>query len=421
MRVATSLNWLFLDLNSYFASVEQQLDPRLRGKPIVVVPVDSEATSAIAASYQAKAYGIKTGTRVYEARRMCPGLIVVNAQHNAYVEFHHKILAAIDRHLPVTRVCSIDEVACQLMDNERAPAEAMRIARAIKAGIRADVGDCLTSSVGIAPNAFLAKIASDMQKPDGLTVVPPDRIFETIGHLPLRDLPGVGANMYQRLLRANVPDMRTLWHLQPKQARAIWGSIVGERLWWELHGADIPVAPTKRSTLGHSHVLAPSLRHPAQAKQVTRRLLTKAASRLRRMEMETAALILSVRLEDRRRLAFEATLDATQDSFALLATLENLWTQLMAQLRRGDRVLKTGVVLHKLRAPDTAQGDLFATPQKAADTAERLKLAGAIDRLNGKYGKDTISFGLWNSDVVNKFTGTKIAFTRIPDMAEFHE
>jgi DNA polymerase IV len=421
MRVVTSLNWLFLDLNSYFASVEQQLDPALRGRPVAVVPVDSDATSAIAASYQAKAFGVKTGTRIYEARKMCPGLIVVNAQHNRYVEFHHRILAAIDKHLPVTRVCSIDEVACQLMGSEREPENAMRIARAMKAGIRRDVGECLTSSVGIAPNAFLAKIASDMQKPDGLTVIPPDRIFETIGQLSLHDLPGVGANMYQRLLRANVPDMHTLWHLQPKQARAIWGSIIGERLWWELHGHDIPVTPTKRSTLGHSHVLAPSLRPPAHARQVTRRLLTKAASRLRRMEMATGALVLSVRLEDGRRLAFEDLFVPTQDSFALLATLEKLWAQLATQLRRGDRLKKTGVVLHKLCPPDMAQGDLFATPTKKALGAERLKLAGAIDKLNGKYGKDTISFGLWNSDVVNKFTGTKIAFTRIPDMAEFHE
>ncbi len=421
MRVPTTLRWLFLDLNSYFASVEQQLNPRLRGKPIAVVPVDSDATSAIAASYAAKKFGIKTGTRIYEARRMCPELIVVNAQHNRYVEFHHLILAAIDKHLPVTRICSIDEVACSLMGSEQEPDNALRIARAMKAGIRRDVGDCLTSSVGIAPNAFLAKIASDMQKPDGLTVIPPDRIFDTIGHLSLRDLPGVGANMHRRLLHANVPDMQTLWQLQPKQARAVWGSIMGERLWWELHGYDIPVPATQRRTLGHSHVLAPSLRAPEPARQVARRLLTKAASRLRRMEMETGALILSVRIEQGPRHTFEQVLPPTQDSFILLRSLEGLWQQLQPYMTARTRLLKVGVVLHRLRAPDHAQADLFTSAAQQGHSEKRLKLGSAIDRLNARYGKDTISFGQWNSSAVNQFTGTKIAFTRIPDVAEFHE
>lgn len=421
MRVATDLRWLFLDLNSYFASVEQQLDPRLRGKPVAVVPVDSDATSAIAASYQAKKFGIKTGTRIYDARRMCPELIVVNAQHNRYVEFHHRIIEAIDHYLPVTRVCSIDEVACALMGDEMQPEKAMALGRAMKAGIRSRVGDCLTSSVGIAPNAFLAKIASDMQKPDGLTLIEPDRIFERIQHLSLRDLPGVGANMYKRLLFHNVADISALWNLQPKQARAIWGSITGERLWWELHGYDIPQPPTQRRSLGHSHVLAPTLRAPAEAHQVARRLLTKAASRLRRMEMATTALVLSASVENGPRFAFEKRLDPTQDSFLLLRALDQLWTQLMQQAGSRVRFKKVSVCFYALCARDDAQGDLFRTPAQQAHQGKRLKLGAAIDKLNARYGKDTISFGQWHSSAVNKFTGTKIAFTRIPDMAEFHE
>jgi DNA polymerase IV len=421
MRLTPHLNWLFLDLNSYFASVEQQLNPRLRGKPVAVAPVDSDATCAIAASYEAKRFGIKTGTRIYEARRMCPELIVVSARHNAYVEYHHKILAAIDKHLPVTRVCSIDEVACHLMTNERDPEVAIALAQRIKAGIRHDVGDCLTSSVGLAPNAFLAKIASDMQKPDGLTVIPPDQIFETIQHLSLKDLPGVGDNMYHRLLRANVVDIPTLWHLQPKRARAIWGSIMGERLWWELHGYDIAPAPTKKRTIGHSHMLAPALRVPAQSRQVARRLLTKAASRLRRSEMAAGALVLSARVEHGHRHAFELVFEPTQDSFVLLGAFEKLWAQLLHQTTPRARFKKVSVLLHKLRAPETAQGDLFAEVQQQVHQGNRLKLAGALDKLNARYGRDTVSFGLWSSDKVNKYTGTKIAFTRIPDMAEFHE
>src|SRR3954467_10999982 len=112
------LRWLFLDLNSYFASVEQQLDPALRGKPVIVAPVGSDTTVAIAASVEAKRYGIGTGTPVWEAKRLCRELIVTPARHEKYVEFHDAIIAEIWKHVPVTRVCSIDEVACRLLDNE---------------------------------------------------------------------------------------------------------------------------------------------------------------------------------------------------------------------------------------------------------------------------------------------------------------
>src|ERR1700742_3311749 len=107
---ANVLRWLYIDFNSYFASVEQELNPALRGKPVAVVPVETDSTCAIAASYEAKAFGVKTGTPIYEARKMCPGLICVLAGHNHYVEYHERILDEIDRHIPVTKVCSIDEM-----------------------------------------------------------------------------------------------------------------------------------------------------------------------------------------------------------------------------------------------------------------------------------------------------------------------
>src|SRR5579871_2157339 len=89
--------WLYIDFNSYFASVEQQLQPRLRGKPVAVVPVATDSTCAIAASYEAKAYGVKTGTPIYEAKKMCPGLICVLAQHERYVDYHHRILDEVNQ------------------------------------------------------------------------------------------------------------------------------------------------------------------------------------------------------------------------------------------------------------------------------------------------------------------------------------
>src|ERR1700712_3508362 len=239
------LRWLFLDLNSYFASVEQQLDPSLRGKPVIVAPVGSDTTVAIAASVEAKKYGISTGTPVWEAKRLCRDLMIAPAQHQRYVEFHDAIVAEIWKHIPVTRVCSIDEVACRLLDNENDCDTAVALARRIKAGILANVGECLTSSVGIAPNRLLAKLASDMQKPDGLVVLDaaerPQRLFD----LKLRDIAGIGTNMERRLARDGVNDIRDLCERRPRDAGTAWGGVDGDRVWDLLHRVALPDKPTQ--------------------------------------------------------------------------------------------------------------------------------------------------------------------------------
>ena len=126
------LNTLFLDLNSYFASVEQNENPDLRGKPVAVVPMMTDATCAIAASYEAKAYGVKTGTKIYDAKRMCPHLRLVLARHDVYTRYHLKVLEATNKHIPVTKKWSIDEFHCDLMGREKIPENARALAMRIK-------------------------------------------------------------------------------------------------------------------------------------------------------------------------------------------------------------------------------------------------------------------------------------------------
>ena len=168
------LNWLFVDLNSYFASVEQEVRPELRGRPVAVVPMMADTTCCIAASYEAKAFGVKTGTIVADAKRMCPGIVLVEGRHELYVEYHHRIVEAVESCLPVTAVLSIDEMACRLMGRERPLLAALELGRKVKARIRERVGPMLRSSVGLATNRYLAKVASDMEKPDGLVALPLD-------------------------------------------------------------------------------------------------------------------------------------------------------------------------------------------------------------------------------------------------------
>ncbi len=417
------LRWLYVDFNSYFTSVEQQLQPRLRGKPVIVIPAETESTCAIAASYEARAFGIKTGTPVYEARKKCKELICVLARHDHYVSFHHRILEEIDRHIPVTAVCSIDEVACRLMDNETAPARAMEISRAIKAGLAKNIGEYLRCSIGIAPNRYLSKIATDMRKPDGLTVLPPEDLPHRLEALKLRDLPGIGVNMEARLNRAGIWDMKALLNLQPRHLRAVWGSIQGEKMWYLLRGYDLPEQETRRSTVGHSQVLAPELRSPAAACQVARRLVMKAAARLRRMEYYAAAFSVSFCCVDDARFGLEARCAPAQDSFSFLRMLESLWQE-MAHESGDRRIKKVSVVLHHLTPVQgrQAQGDLFATVASAGkDRHERCeKISRAMDVLNQKFGRDTVLLGMAPAQG-QSFSGTKIAFTRIPDREEFLE
>lgn len=222
-------NYLFLDLNSFFASVEQQKNPALRGKPVAVIPTDTEATCAIAASYEAKAYGIKTGTMIYEAKKKCPDLICVLGSHEDYLTYHERVLEAANDVLPISEVWSIDEFCCRLMRNEQPLDVAIEIAERMKRTIRERVGECIGSSVGLAPNRYLAKIASGMQKPDGLTVLTPDNLEEKLLTLELMDVHGIGHNMHRRLLEHGVGNMRQLLALSPKHMRKIWHNVAGEK------------------------------------------------------------------------------------------------------------------------------------------------------------------------------------------------
>ncbi len=411
------LRWLFLDLNSYFASVEQQENPRLRDKPIIVTPVASEGTCAIAASYEAKAAGIRTGTPVYEARRLCPGLKIVPARHDVYVEYHHRIVDIVERHLHVTKVCSIDEVACELLGRERQPENALAIARAVQADILRKAGECLRSSVGIAPSVLLAKTASDMKKPAGLTVLSSNDLPEKLLGLDLRDLCGIGRNMERRLRAAGIENIATLWSLSPGRMRAVWGSIGGERFWYGLHGIDPPEIETKQHSIGHSHVLGPRLRNASAARLVARRLLTRAASRLRRADCKAGGLSLAIRTEDRRWRDNAVRFTLTADTFALLETLDGLWNNLV---REGEvlPVKQVGVTLLALKPCAALAPDLFGWSAGQEESPARLKLSNAIDVLNQRYGAEVVSIGAPPAGLP-PYIGAKIAFNRVPAREDF--
>ena len=421
------LRWLFLDLNSYFASVEQQLQPGLRGKPVIVAPVGSDTTVAIAASIEAKRFGIRTGTPVWEARQKCRELIVTPARHERYVEFHDAIVAEVWRHVPVTQVCSIDEMACRLLDNENGRAAAVALAERIKAGIRARVGERLTSSVGIAPNRLLAKLASDLQKPDGLVVFEAGDLPHALYPLALREIAGIGTKMEARLARDGVNDIRQLLARRPRDAGHAWGGVDGDRLWYLLHGVDLPNKPTQSRTIGHSHVLSPARRGPEPARLTARRLALKAGSRLRRKGFRARLLVLHGRFEDDKS-SWRASirLPATQDSFVILDRLDALFPRLRdaGRVRPGGfRLRMIGVTLAEIELAAAEQGSLWThldPEDPLARETRGLHLSRAMDRINERWGRNAVSVGPLNGGRLDR-VGAKIAFGRIPELSEFHE
>lgn len=410
-----SLNWLFFDLNSYFASVEQQDNPELRNQPIAVIPSNTDATCAIAASYEAKAFGIKTGTRIYEAKKMCPTLRCVLARHDVYVEYHQRIFAEVEKHIPITKVCSIDEAACRLLKNE----DPLETALNIKRGLKKNIGEYIRCSIGVAPNMFLAKTATEIEKPDGLVILQPDNFQQQLFELELSDLCGIGRNIERRLNKARIYTIEQLWNISPKHARKIWGNVEGETFWYKLHGYEIPDKPTQKRVVGHSRVLDPKQRGSNEAYSMAVHLTTKACARLRRYGMYARQFSLAIRTVDRMYWGSNKSFSPTQDNFCITRALHEMWSKMQADTSH-RKLLKISVTLHDLYKSEEITLDLFETSGAEKETVKNLELSKAIDKLNQRFGANTVNLGSCPKTDAG-YVGTKIAFTRVPELEEFNE
>lgn len=436
MSNTPDFKWLFLDLNSYFASVEQNENPHLRGKPVAVVPMDTPHTCAIAASYEAKAYGIKTGTLIRDAKQMCPNLVCIQARHDVYAQYHTAIIEEIIKHTPINKIWSIDELSSRLPPNKRTPEGVAMVARNIKRGLWDNIGPSISCSIGIAPNSLLAKIASDMQKPDGLTVLHKGTLLPQLSVLKLTDLPGIGVNMAKRLNRAGISTIEQLWNLSPKHARKVWGSVQGERFWYLLRGHDIGEPETQGNVMiGHSRVLDPHLRTPAHTRQMARRLLMKASYRLRRKASYASTLCFGVRTVDRyinntlaqRGIKWRQDIhlpSPAQDPFTFLTHLDTLWDRMMGDFGQYHdaplKFKKVSVLLMGLKTKHQITEDLFESAQTdlTRKTEKNTALTAALDHLQGKYKAETVTLGVPPKTLAGH-VGTKIAFSRVPDQEEF--
>jgi DNA polymerase-4 len=421
-------SFMHIDLNSFFASVEQQLHPEYRGKPVAVVPTMADTTSCIAASYEAKALGIKTGTQVAEAKRLCPGIILIEGNHTEYAKYSEAISKAVELACPVSHNPSIDEMCCELMGREKEPPRARKIALEIKQSIYKNVGEALRCSIGMAPNRYLAKIASDMQKPDGLIGLLPSQLPRAIAHLDLRDLPGIGARTEVRLNAKGITTMEQLLALDRTGMHNLFNSVWGDRMYHWLRGGETgddgaTVASDVQKSLGHSHVMAPEFRSEEGAWAIANKLLHKAAMRLRMEKFYTGSMSITIRYQLTKEQAermkskrhysgikqsgwgMEARFRECQDTLTLLEAMRGMW----ARRPQGEEFRKpffVGITLRDLVPEDEHQEELFG------DTDNRGQLSATMDKLNLKYGHTTLHFG--SMLPARESAPTRIAFTQIP-------
>lgn len=413
-----SVRALFLDFNSYFASVEQQLQPRLRHRPVAVVPALTDSTCCIAASYEAKAFGIKTGTNVGDARRMCRNLQIVQARPELYTDFHYRLLNVVETCVPIRDVKSVDEMVCDLTGSQRSRENSIRLAKHIKSTIYRDVGPYLRCSIGLAPNTFLAKTATELQKPDGLVVIEPQDLPECLFGLELRDLCGIGARMEKRLWQHGIVTVEQLYRASRARLRNVWGGIGGDRMYDELRGEE-PFRPqTRRGSVGHSHVLPPEYRNAEGARSVLCRLLQKGAMRLRRLKVDydpytqrsifrsymASGVEICIKFAQYGYWWDKSTFAHTADTLTLTQKMCDLWDR---RPEGAGAPLKVSITLLGLRPMKDCNLSLFEN---------RDFLYENVDYLNDKFGRMKVYLG--GAHLAHSTSAQPIAFNFVPELVE---
>ena len=260
--------------------------------------------------------GVKSVMNVLEAKRVCPDLVLVPQQPDLYRRAHNALLAEISAVTPIDAVKSIDELVCKVEGTDREAPQAL--GQRIKQRIAENIGSEITCSIGFAANRQLAKMACKASKRsrsvygDGLTVWHPSAMPGPLLPLPLDDVPGVGKRMRQRLWQAGIGQMIELLATEPKQMRALWHNVTGERLWYALHGYALQTPLSGRSMYGHGRVLPPEARGADAASNISRLLITKAARRLRRDGWHAGSVWLSLETQS-GVIARSAPLSAVHD------------------------------------------------------------------------------------------------------------
>lgn len=377
---------LHIDFNSYFATVEQQANPRLRGKPIGVTGGDRmERTVLGAASVEAKRLGIKTGMPVFEALRICPNLILVRGDSDKYLQCTKRFLNIIKDYSPYVEVFSIDEVFLELQPQE----DPIDIAQAIKARIRKEVGDWITCSIGISYNKIMAKLAGSLYKPDGLVVIADEQAAQFIlDKVELDDICGIGGRTKRHLGNMGIFDFKTLRKASLESLLISFKSY-GEILYNMARGIDnrniIPFYEKEEvKSVGHRHTLNHNTDDPKKIKQTLLKLTELVARRLRAKKLMGKTVHLGYRSSDFFGNGMQVTIPFTDDGLEIFNASWNAFLKMWYH----EEIRMIGVSVSNLKPINPT--NLSFLPE----TQRREVIIKALDKINDKYGEFTLQRGI---------------------------
>jgi len=370
---------LHADLDSFYASVEQRDDPRLRGRPVIV-----GAGVVLAASYEAKAHGIRTAMGGKVARRLCPHAIVVRPRMSAYSEASKAVYRVFDDHCPQVEGLSIDEAFLDVRGMERIAGRPVDIAVRLRRAVREQLG--LPITVGVARTKFLAKVASGVAKPDGLLVVPPSRELAFLHPLPVEALWGVGPKTAARLRDQGITIVAEVAALGEGTLVEMLGRAAGRHLHALAHNRDPrAVKPgRRRGSIGSQRALGRAPRSPEAIDAILISIVDRVTRRMRRAGRVGRTVVLRLRFADFTRITRSHTLPhATAETQAVLVTARILLAETMPMIERRGLTL-VGLAVANLSDDRTVQ---LLLPFDRRNGGE---LDAAVDAVRERYGSNAI-------------------------------
>jgi DNA polymerase-4 len=369
---------LHADLDAFYASVEQRDDPRLRGRPVIV-----GAGVVLAASYEAKAYGVRTAMGGAQARGLCPRATVVEPRMSAYAQASKAVYRVFEDTTPLVEAMSIDEAFLDVRGLRRLSGTPTEIAVRLRRDVRERVG--LPITVGVARTKFLAKVASGVAKPDGLLVVPPDRELAFLHPLPVERLWGVGPVTADKLFDRGITTVGQVAQLAEAALISMLGRASGRHLHALAHNRDPrPVqARRRRRSIGSQRALGRAPRSPEDIDAVVVALVDRVTSRLRAAGRVGRTVVLRLRFDDFSRATRSHTLpEATAHTQTMLVTARGLLSAAMPMIERQGLTL-VGVAIANLDDDRTGQLALPFDPGRALDAA--------LDEVRARFGSTAVT------------------------------
>lgn len=378
---------LHVDMDAFFASVEQHDNPELRGKPVVVGAAGDQRGVVAAASYEAREFGVHSAMPSREAARRCPQAIFVPPNGKRYSQVSRQIFGIFERFTPLVEPLSVDEAFLDVTGSESLFGSGVEIAEQIRAAIYTETG--LTASVGVAPNKFLAKLASDMDKPDGVTVVPIERqaIVEFLAPLPVGRIWGVGAVMQQQLEDVGIRTVGDLQQMTQLALARLVGEHAAERLKHLAHGEDAReiVTEHEEKSISKEHTFPKDVENVKELESVLLSLVDEVGSRLRAKERYAGVIRLKLRWQGFRTITRQRQLrPPCCDAFSLRRAAMAIFND--EPINQPVRLIGIGV--SGLCDRPAEQLGLF--DDSVQEREKREHLSRSVDALQEKFGPDAV-------------------------------